>query len=242
MALEVVNPLLSVSGRTRKGRIVTGTVKGDLHDIDKNHVSSMLEGAGFELIDLGTNVPPEQFVAAAEAQDANPVGISAPLGGVWRTEFQARGLEARRRNSAKLTREATEHLPNKKALRCPGLDEERSEGATPHSAKAPRAPRRPSNLPHSRVLLVPRWFLRRFLRKVDANPRPAVRLLFSSPKGVGVRDGAAVTEMGRRIRSRQPDPRELAASAPDGSLRSSRGAPDPRGLLVSPHQLRVFRQ
>jgi len=78
-ALELVNPLLSETGASRKGRIVIGTVAGDLHDIGKNLVSSLLQGAGFEVIDLGTDVSPEEFVAAVEQNDANLVGISALL-------------------------------------------------------------------------------------------------------------------------------------------------------------------
>ncbi|MCP3984680.1 MAG: cobalamin-binding protein [bacterium] len=78
-ALKIVNPLLSESGGKHKGCIVLGTVKGDLHDIGKNLVSSMLEGAGFRVVDLGTDVSPEQFVAAVEENDANLIGISALL-------------------------------------------------------------------------------------------------------------------------------------------------------------------
>lgn len=78
-ALELLNPLLSESGASPKGCIVIGTVQGDLHDIGKNLVSSLLQGAGFEVVDLGTDVSPEEFVAAVEKEDANLVGISALL-------------------------------------------------------------------------------------------------------------------------------------------------------------------
>ncbi len=78
-ALEIVNPLLSKAGASCKGRIVMGTVQGDLHDIGKNLVSSLLQGAGFEVIDLGTDVAPEQFVTAVEENNADVVGISALL-------------------------------------------------------------------------------------------------------------------------------------------------------------------
>jgi 5-methyltetrahydrofolate--homocysteine methyltransferase len=76
-ALELINPLLRETGASSKGCIVIGTVQGDLHDIGKNLVCAMLEGAGFEVIDLGTNVPPDQFVAAIEEKGANLVGLSA---------------------------------------------------------------------------------------------------------------------------------------------------------------------
>jgi 5-methyltetrahydrofolate--homocysteine methyltransferase len=78
-ALELIRPLLVDRGTEPRGRIVIGTVKGDLHDIGKNLVSSMLEGAGFEVVDLGTDVTPEQFVEAVKANNANLVGLSALL-------------------------------------------------------------------------------------------------------------------------------------------------------------------
>ncbi len=78
-ALELVNPLLVETGAALKGRIVMGTVQGDLHDIGKNLVASLLQGAGFDVIDLGTDVSPEQFVTAVAENDANLVGISALL-------------------------------------------------------------------------------------------------------------------------------------------------------------------
>src|SRR6516165_10426443 len=62
-ALELLQPLLAASGAEPAARVVIGTVKGDLHDIGKNLVSSMLEGAGFEVHDLGADVAPEKFVA-----------------------------------------------------------------------------------------------------------------------------------------------------------------------------------
>ena len=67
-ALAILRPLLSESGAEPKGRVVIGTVKGDLHDIGKNLVSSMLEGAGFEVSDLGADVTPEQFAEAVVEQ------------------------------------------------------------------------------------------------------------------------------------------------------------------------------
>jgi 5-methyltetrahydrofolate--homocysteine methyltransferase len=78
-ALELVSPYLSESGASHKGCIVIGTVQGDLHDIGKNLVSSLLQGAGFDVVDLGTDVAPEEFVAAVEEKGARLVGISALL-------------------------------------------------------------------------------------------------------------------------------------------------------------------
>jgi 5-methyltetrahydrofolate--homocysteine methyltransferase len=78
-ALELIRPLLAASGAPTAGRIVIGTVKGDLHDIGKNLVAAMLEGSGYEVIDLGVNVTPEQFVAAVKEKQARIVAMSALL-------------------------------------------------------------------------------------------------------------------------------------------------------------------
>ena len=78
-SMEIVRPLLTSTGAEPVGRIVIGTVKGDLHDIGKNLVSSMLEGGGFEVIDLGADVAPERFVEAATVHKANLVALSALL-------------------------------------------------------------------------------------------------------------------------------------------------------------------
>ncbi len=75
----LLKPLLASEGTLAKGTAVIGTVKGDLHDIGKSLVGMMLEGAGFEVVDLGVDVSPEQFVAAVEENDANIVGMSALL-------------------------------------------------------------------------------------------------------------------------------------------------------------------
>ena len=76
--LGILQPLLVESGIEPAGKVAIGTVKGDLHDIGKNLVSMMLEGAGFEIIDLGTDVTPDQFVAAA-SNGADLIGLSALL-------------------------------------------------------------------------------------------------------------------------------------------------------------------
>ena len=78
-ALELVKPHLKSAGAESAGRVVVGTVKGDLHDIGKNLVASMLEGGGFEVLDLGTDVPPEKFVAAVKERNADIVCLSALL-------------------------------------------------------------------------------------------------------------------------------------------------------------------
>ena len=77
--LEVLRPLLAEGGTQTLGKVVMGTVAGDLHDIGKNLVSMMLQGAGFEIIDLGTDVPPERFAEVARAEGADIVGMSALL-------------------------------------------------------------------------------------------------------------------------------------------------------------------
>ena len=78
-AMALVTPLLADRRESAAGRVVIGTVKGDLHDIGKNLVGMMMEGAGFEVTDLGTDVEPEAFVKAAEDNNANVVCLSALL-------------------------------------------------------------------------------------------------------------------------------------------------------------------
>jgi 5-methyltetrahydrofolate--homocysteine methyltransferase len=78
-SLELIRPLLAAKGSKPAGTVVIGTVKGDLHDIGKNLVSSMLEGGGFEVIDLGTDVAPERFARAVTEKSANVVCLSALL-------------------------------------------------------------------------------------------------------------------------------------------------------------------
>jgi 5-methyltetrahydrofolate--homocysteine methyltransferase len=77
--LAILKPHLVSGGIQSAGRVVIGTVKGDLHDIGKNLVSMMLEGAGFEIVDLGTDVPPEKFIAAIKENNAGLLGMSALL-------------------------------------------------------------------------------------------------------------------------------------------------------------------
>jgi methylmalonyl-CoA mutase cobalamin-binding domain/chain len=78
-AMEVLRPLLADTGVQTIGKFLMGTVKGDVHDIGKNLVNIMLEGAGFEVIDLGVQVAPEKFVAAIEEHQPDIVGMSALL-------------------------------------------------------------------------------------------------------------------------------------------------------------------
>jgi 5-methyltetrahydrofolate--homocysteine methyltransferase len=78
-AMELIRPLLTASGAQPTGRVAIGTVKGDLHDIGKNLVASMLEGGGFDVIDLGADVPPEKFVAAVTEKKVDLICLSALL-------------------------------------------------------------------------------------------------------------------------------------------------------------------
>lgn len=78
MAMEVLRPKLASSGVEAKGKVAIGTVAGDLHDIGKNLVAMMLEGAGFEIVDLGVDVKPQTFVQAVK-DGANVVALSALL-------------------------------------------------------------------------------------------------------------------------------------------------------------------
>lgn len=78
-ALNVLRPLLAETGAESIGTYVMGTVKGDVHDIGKNLVNIMLEGAGFTVIDLGVQTPPEKFIAAIQEHKPDIVGMSAFL-------------------------------------------------------------------------------------------------------------------------------------------------------------------
>ncbi|MEI6913604.1 MAG: corrinoid protein [Armatimonadota bacterium] len=78
-ALEIIRPLLVDSGTEAAGKVALGTVRGDLHDIGKNLVGAMLEGGGFEVIDLGVDVPPEKFIEAVRDQGAQVIAMSALL-------------------------------------------------------------------------------------------------------------------------------------------------------------------
>ena len=77
--MAVLKPILSVSTTTLMKKVIIGTVKGDLHDIGKNIVTMMLEGGGFEVIDLGINVPTEKFMEAIKTHQPHVVGMSALL-------------------------------------------------------------------------------------------------------------------------------------------------------------------
>ena len=78
-ALVILRPLIAETGAQPVGKYVIGTVKGDIHDIGKNLCVIMLEGAGFEVFDLGVNTPPEKFVEAVQQHEPNIVGFSAFL-------------------------------------------------------------------------------------------------------------------------------------------------------------------
>ena len=78
-SLNLLKPVLAESDIQPVGRVAIGTVKGDLHDIGKNLVSMMLEGAGFEVVDLGVDVKPEQFVSAVKERKVQIVALSALL-------------------------------------------------------------------------------------------------------------------------------------------------------------------
>ena len=77
--MEILRPILSASGVESVGKVVIGTVKGDIHDIGKNLVAMMLEGAGFEVINLGINTDAEEFLTALEEHEPDILGMSALL-------------------------------------------------------------------------------------------------------------------------------------------------------------------
>ena len=77
--MAILKPLLAETGAPRMGKMVIGTVKGDIHDIGKNLVSMMMEGAGFEVVDLGINNPVENYLQALEVEQPDILGMSALL-------------------------------------------------------------------------------------------------------------------------------------------------------------------
>ena len=101
VGVDLLKPLLARDGLPMAGRVVIGTVRGDLHDIGKNLVGILLRGAGFDVIDLGTDVRPERFVDAAQEQGAAVIGLSALLTTTMPVMkevvglVRARGLDAR---------------------------------------------------------------------------------------------------------------------------------------------------
>ncbi len=76
---EILRPILAAAGIEPKGKVVIGTVKGDLHDIGKNLLCMMVEGAGLKVIDIGIDVEPQKFVEAAKENEAGVIGVSALL-------------------------------------------------------------------------------------------------------------------------------------------------------------------
>jgi len=96
--MELLRPLLAETGAERMGTVVIGTVKGDIHDIGKNLVAMMLEGAGFEVVDLGINNPAENYIAAIQEHQPDILGMSAlltttmPYMKVVIEELEAKGL------------------------------------------------------------------------------------------------------------------------------------------------------
>ncbi len=77
--MDLLKPMFIKGGMPTMGKVVIGSVQGDLHDIGKNLVGIMLKGAGFEVIDLGNNVPPDKFVETAKKEGANVIGMSTLL-------------------------------------------------------------------------------------------------------------------------------------------------------------------
>jgi 5-methyltetrahydrofolate--homocysteine methyltransferase len=78
-SMELLRPQLVASGVEPRGTVLIGTVRGDLHDIGKNLVAMMLEGAGYNVVDMGVDVKPEKFVEAVESEKAHLIGLSALL-------------------------------------------------------------------------------------------------------------------------------------------------------------------
>lgn len=77
--MDILRPLLAESGVASAGKVVVGTVAGDLHDIGKNLVVMMLEGGGFEVVDIGIDAPPQKFIEAVKTEQPDLIGMSALL-------------------------------------------------------------------------------------------------------------------------------------------------------------------
>ena len=93
-SMDMIRPLLAETGASMTGKVVIGTVKGDLHDIGKNLVGMMCEGAGFEVVDLGKNIEPEAFVEAVKEHEPDVLGMSALLTTTMRSmEHSIKALE-----------------------------------------------------------------------------------------------------------------------------------------------------
>ncbi len=93
-SMDLIRPMLAESGASMTGKMVIGTVKGDLHDIGKNLVGMMCEGAGFEVEDIGKNIEPEAFVAAVKEFEPDIIGMSALLTTTMRSmEHTIKALE-----------------------------------------------------------------------------------------------------------------------------------------------------
>ncbi|MBT3315194.1 MAG: corrinoid protein [Anaerolineae bacterium] len=93
-SMDLIRPLLAESGASMTGKMIIGTVKGDLHDIGKNLVGMMCEGAGFEVEDIGKNIEPEAFVEAVKKYEPNIIGMSALLTTTMRSmEHTIKALE-----------------------------------------------------------------------------------------------------------------------------------------------------
>ncbi len=135
-ALEILRPLLAETGAQTIGKIVMGTVKGDVHDIGKNLVNVMFEGAGFEVIDLGVQVAPEKFVAAIQEHKPDIVGFSAFLTTtmpMFKANINALNKAGLRDPSQRVTKQ-----PNAR------------RGTSPCTPSCPRRPRRCGSVTTSR--------------------------------------------------------------------------------------------
>ena len=160
-AMERLRPLLAETGVETVGKFLMGTVKGDVHDIGKNLVNIMLEGAGFEVIDLGVQVAPEKFVAAIEEHQPDIVGFSAfltttmPMFKANINALEKAGLRdsvvdhgrrrprhpgVRRRGRCRRLRRR--RLGDRQARQGPAAEEAR-EGARMSARRRPRSRRRP---------------------------------------------------------------------------------------------------
>ena len=137
--MAILRPLLAETGAEPIGKVVIGTVKGDIHDIGKNLVGMMLEGAGFEVFDLGINTDADKFIAALEQHQPDILGMSALL---TTTMPYMKVVDRHAQGSAASATTTSSWSAARRSTRSSG----RRSGPTPTAATPASRPRRPASL------------------------------------------------------------------------------------------------
>ena len=244
--MEILRPLLAETGAEPVGKVVIGTVKGDIHDIGKNLVGMMLEGAGFEVVDLGINTDAEKFIAALELHKPDILGMSAlltttmPYMKVVIQTLKDRGMRddyivlvggAPLNEEFGHGRRRRRLLPRRRRRRRDGPPPDRRapcRGVTPRQRprSAMRPPTRPGPIPTPRS--------RGPIGATLAPPSPPTSVVDSGPAGARPRHRLRRARA-RAARRRRADPGPRGRLPPAGPPQPARRhpgrrpAPDPRG-------------